>query len=114
MLPRTCSLFWPERILQVTTFPRANGMWTSWGVKDVARMSNECPKGLSAPDKMAPGPAAWFGHLPFELHAEVREQSATFGRFQGSLSLTWVIQWAAEGTGNPKLPVEWFEPPPFR
>lgn len=56
-------------------------------------MAWECLKGLEVPKKMEPVPVdAWFGHLPFDLKAEVLEQSVRLGRFPGILTLLWVIQ----------------------
>ena len=56
-------------------------------------MAWECLKGLDVPDKMAPVPVeAWFNHLPFELHAEILEQSIRLGRFPGILTLLWIMQ----------------------
>jgi Zn-dependent peptidase ImmA (M78 family) len=68
-----------------------------WFDKDQAihrhSMAWECQNGLPVPDKMVEVPVeAWFGHLPFELNAEVREQSVKMGRFPGILTLLWVLQ----------------------
>lgn len=56
-------------------------------------MAWECLKGLDVPKKMeSVSVETWFGHLPFELKAEVQEQSIRLGRFPGILTLLWVIQ----------------------
>jgi Zn-dependent peptidase ImmA (M78 family) len=56
-------------------------------------MAWECLQGGNVPGKMESVPVeAWFSHLPFELNAEVMEQSVKLGRFPGILTLLWVIQ----------------------
>jgi hypothetical protein len=56
-------------------------------------MAYECLKGTDVPNQMMAVPTeAWFGHLPFDLNAEVREQSLKLGRYPGILTLLWILQ----------------------
>lgn len=56
-------------------------------------MAWECLEGLSIPENWRKYP--WrlgLAIFPFELHAEILEQSIRLGRFPGILTLLWIMQ----------------------